>query len=309
MRSLARFVLFFAGCVLFAAVASPALCLGMRWIAAHTSWEFAGYLARHPFHRYFNRCLQAAVIVGIWPLLRASGFASARALGLRGPAAARGFLLGLATSLGVLALYAVLLLAFGWERVRDTPPVERLGGILAGVALTAALVALFEEVFFRGYLFQMCRREGGAFLAWAVQLLFFPALHFAKPPNAAALGPVDAWSGFRMLGASLGCFAHPGEIVGGLVVLAALAWMLCRALERQGNLWMPIGMHAGWIVVLQLSSVFLQQGAASSWPNWVLGGGNLSHGALALVPLAAQAALLGLFGKSRKPRPEGAHEG
>ena len=302
MRSLARFVLFFAGCVLFAAVASPGLCLGARWLADHTTWEFADYLARHPFHRYFNRCLQGALLLGIWPLLRASGFASLRALGLRGPGVTRDIFLGLATSLGVLVLYVGLLLAFGWERVRDTPPVERLGGILAGVVLTAVLVAFLEEGFLRGYLFQMCRREGGGFFAYALQILIFPVLHFVKPPNAAALGPVDAWSGFHMLGTSLGHFTHPSGIVGGLIVLAAIAWMLCRALVCRGNLWMPIGMHAGWIIVLQLSSEFLQQGvAASSWPGWVLGGGNLSHGVLALVPLAVQAILLGLLGKPRKP--------
>lgn len=302
MRSLARLILFLAVCVLFAAVAAPGLHLAVRWLAGHTSWELVDRLARHPFHRYFNRCLQAALILGIWPFLRSIGFASTRALGLRGPGAVRGLLLGLATSLGVLALYVGLLLALGWERPRDTPPVERMGGLLAGLALTAALVAVLEEAFFRGCIFQLFRRETGRFAAYAAQVLFFPAIHFVKPVDASALGPVDVWSGFRMVGASLGHLSHLGAIAGGLAVLAAIAWMLCRAFEREGTLWLPIGMHAGWIVVLQLSSEFLQQGAAiAAWPNWLLGGGNLSHGALALLPLAAQALLLGLFGKSRKP--------
>lgn len=301
MRSLARFLLFLGGCVLFAAIVSPALWHGARSFADLTSWELAEKLARHPFHRYFNRCLQIAILLSFWPLLRATGFASARALGLRGSGAVRGVLLGAATSLGVFALYVGVLLALGWARVRDTPPVERLGGILAAAALAAVVVSLLEEAFFRGYVFQLFRREGGRALAYGVQLIFFPVIHFLKPPNAAALGPVDAWSGFRMLGAACEGLARPEAIAGGLAVLAVLAWMLCRALERERTLGLPIGMHAGWIVALMLASEFLQPGAAvARWPNWLLGGGNLSHGALALAPLAAQARLLGLFGARQK---------
>jgi membrane protease YdiL (CAAX protease family) len=296
MRSLARFVLFVAGCAWFAAAASPALCLGARWLADRTSWEVASYLAGHPFHRYFNRCLQAALLLGVWPLLKGTGFGSARALGLRGPGFARGVALGLATGVGALALYVALLLALGGARLRDTPPFERLGGILAGVALTAAVVSVLEEAFFRGYMFQLFRREAGRGLAYAAQVLVFPPIHFLKPADASALGPVDAWSGFRMLGAAFGHLGQFPAVAGGLAVLAAIAWMLCRALEREGNLGLPIGMHAGWIVALQLASQFLQPGTAvAGWPNWILGGGNLSHGALAVAPLAAQALALGLF--------------
>ncbi|NUN94268.1 MAG: CPBP family intramembrane metalloprotease [Verrucomicrobiae bacterium] len=297
MRPLASFILFLAGCLIFAALAAPAVFLGVHWLADRTSWEIADYCARHPFSRYFNRCLQAAMLLSIWPLLRATGFASARALALRGPNAARDLLLGAATSVGTLALYISLLLAFGGARLRDTPPFERLGGILTAALLSAALVALFEEIFFRGYAYQLFRREGGRALAYAVQLTLFPLVHFLKPPRPPSEMAVDALSGFRMIGASFGGLERADAVAGGFIVLVAVAWMLCRALERRGTLWLAIGMHAGWILPQLIASEFLQPGAAvAQWPNWILGGGNLAHGALVLLPLAVQARILGLFG-------------
>lgn len=296
MRALARFLLYLAGCLIFAAAAAPALYLGVQWLAERTSWEIAAYCARHSFPRYFNRCLQATILLGLWPLLRTTGFASARALGLRRTGMTRDLLLGVTTSVGVFALYLGLLLAFGGVRLRDTPPVERLGGLLGAIFFSAALVAFFEEVFFRGYVYQLFRREGGRAFAYVVQLTFFPLVHFLKPPRSASEMAVDAGSGFRMLGAAFGGLDRGEAVVGGFLVLAAIAWMLCRALEQRGTLWLAVGMHAGWILPQLLSSEFLQPGAAvARWPGWILGGGNLAHGALVLLPLAVQARFLGLW--------------
>lgn len=136
------------------------------------------------------------------------------------PARLGGFAAGLAFGVGGAVLHRVLLAGFGaW-----TPPDTSLQVWLLALA-TAPLLALAEEVLFRGYLFQVLREDLGRDGAYLLANLFFAAVHMFRPGGAA----------FK-LAYGFGLF------------LAGV--ILCRLTETSRSLWPAIGLHTGWILLM-----------------------------------------------------------
>ena len=90
---------------------------------------------------------------------------------------------------------------------------------LGHAALLFFLVAVFEEVLFRGILFRLLERGLGTWVALAVSALLFGFLHFANP-------------GATLLSA-LALALEAG-------VLLAASYVATR------SLWLPIGLHTAW---------------------------------------------------------------
>jgi membrane protease YdiL (CAAX protease family) len=286
MGNLGRFTIFFLGCALLAATLSPWVYLGMQSFAAATNWSWVTELARHPFHRYFNRVLQISLLLGIWGLLRRTGFLSLKALGL---SAQKPFSLGLCGflfSIIFLGGYCVFLLIMGWQETKPPAEISVYFTRGLGILLTALVVSLMEEIFCRGYFYQLCKKQMSRTAALAIQLFFFSLLHFFKPTKVEDLTSIDWSSGFRVLGMAFKQFGQFSEIAGEVVILMLVAWILCWALERTGNLYLSIGLHAGWIFALQFNSAFTTYTAG--WATWILGGGDLKRGFVALIPLILQ---------------------
>jgi len=281
-----RFVIFFAACVLLAAILSPWLYMLVHWAGGKWDWPWLDYLARHPFHRYFNRTLQVSILLGIWMLLRRSGFNSLGSLGLKREGACRFLLGGFVWSVIFLGMYALTLCWGGWQQVKESLSPGDMGYLLVKILVTAALVGFLEEIFFRGYFYQLCRREFGRILAIGLNMLFFSTVHFVKPSKAGDLGAINWDAGFRMLSFAVDRFMVPTKILSGLLILAFLAWMLCWVLERTRSIYLAIGLHAGWVFALQLNAELTRYSATG--PAWILGGGDLSQGLAGLLPLGIQ---------------------
>ncbi len=113
--------------------------------------------------------------------------------------------------------------------------------------VTFLLVGLFEEVVFRGYVFQTLERRWGSGIALAGSGLFFGLAHLANGQGVA--GPV-----LISVEAS---------------ILMTAAYLLTR------RLWLPIGIHWGWN--LFESSVYgLSDSGTHSSPAHILFAGHLS---------------------------------
>ncbi len=289
MRPVARFVFLLAGCTVLAVVLSPWLYMGVQAMAA-AKVPFAAYLARHPFHRYFNRMFQVSMGVTLPFLLYRSGFLSFKALGLRSSQACRELAFGAGSSLMIFALYgATLLLAGLYDRLSFYSGIP-WGWIFGRIFLTSVLVAFFEELFFRGYLYPLFKQSMPRALAIGINAVFFAIVHYIKPERSEDLDSVHWDSGFRMLGLAAEHLSHLSEMIGGIVVLITIASMLCWSLDRTRSLYVAIGLHAGWIFALQWHAEAMRPHV--SWPVWVLGGGDLSQGVIAVLPLFLQWLLL-----------------
>ena len=116
---------------------------------------------------------------------------------------------GLFTScvVGVLALMGVY-------RV-DAVNIDWVGLLLSFAAFS--IVAVCEEVLFRGILFRMIDEKYGALLAFIISSLTFGAVH---------LMTVDFWTA--------------------MAISAEAGFMLAAAYKFRNNLWIPIGIHWAW---------------------------------------------------------------
>jgi membrane protease YdiL (CAAX protease family) len=266
-------VIFLTLIFLSAAVISPWIYRLALGICGADSW-----LGGHPFHRYYGRTVQVLAVLGLWPFLRALGQRSLADLGLGRPAGqwgrlAGGFALGFA-SLAVVAWVGV---AVGARMVRSEILGPKLVELLVKSAAGAGVVAMLEEVLFRGALFGGLRRAWPWPFALAVSSAVYALVHFMGKGDGAQA--VQWYSGFEMLGQLLGGFTHWREIVPGFFNLALAGAILGLAYQRTGNLYYSIGLHAGWIFWLKICKALT---FPASDRTWLWGTWKLVDGWLAL---------------------------
>ncbi len=225
-----------------------------------------------PFHRFLDRSLLGLALIGLWPLLRYLGIRSWREVGFSRDGggwrkAGLGFLIGF----GSLALVAAVVIIGGAREVHISGDV---GKQLLGAILTAAVVAILEEVLFRGGLFGALRKA----LQWPVALVISSAVyalvHFLKKGNSPA--QVDWLSGLGLLPQMFRNFADLSYIVPAFFVLLLVGAILALAYQRTGSLYMSIGLHAGWIfwfrAYLALTKATVKSGSSFWGTDWLIDG-------------------------------------
>jgi membrane protease YdiL (CAAX protease family) len=240
LKDAARLLGYFAATILFGALAAPLLFWAAQWLAGHGVFPA---LAGFDFEAFFHRALMLGALLFLWPLLRWLGVTGPRDLGLmpnqhRARDLAAGFLL----SVGPLFLLAIGLVMAGIYRLR--PDVAWLG--VAKVALSAAIVPLIEESLFRGLFLGVLLRGNRPLVAAPLSAGIFSIVHFLKAPDqtTAAVG----WtSGFVSLAHSFDQFAEPLLVLAGFTTLFLIGCILADARLQTHSLWLPIGLHAGWI--------------------------------------------------------------
>ena len=118
---------------------------------------------------------------------------------------------------------------------------------VASVTLTAAVVPLIEEALFRGLFLGVLLRGNRPLLATLVSSAFFSIVHFLKAPDQTTTS-VEWTSGFVSLAHSFDQFTDPMLVLAGFTTLFLIGLILAHARLRTRSLWLPIGLHAGWIL-------------------------------------------------------------
>ncbi|HEY0036384.1 MAG TPA: CPBP family intramembrane glutamic endopeptidase, partial [Longimicrobium sp.] len=205
---------------------------------------------RAPFARVENRALLLMALVGVPFYVRASGIRRWADVGLD-PRNIRWGRVGAGFALGFFSLAAVCAVAIaGGGRVLNlarTP--GQLAAHFAGALATAAVVAVIEELLFRGAIFGGLRRA----MPWGAALVassaIYAIVHFmGRPANP----PVIDWlSGLRVLPSMLAGMAQPGGLVPALLNLTLAGMVLGLAYHFTGDILTSIGIHAGWIFWLK----------------------------------------------------------
>jgi membrane protease YdiL (CAAX protease family) len=119
---------------------------------------------------------------------------------------------------------------------------------LPGVLGAAIAVPLIEELFFRGLLLGILLRDLRPTVATLLISAFFAVIHFLKAP-ARPYEVVSWFSGFRSIGNSFGQFADPMMVLALFATLFLIGWILADARLRTRSLFLPIGLHSGWILM------------------------------------------------------------
>jgi uncharacterized protein len=181
-----------------------------------------GSLQRSVLFTFSAGALANAIPVRIFEKARLADFGLGWTRG-----AGRDLLGGLACGAGAAVAVLAALLALGWAEF-EAAPADR-----AGAAVLSSALLLFgaagEEMMFHGYAFQLLVRHLGAF---------------------ATILPAGVVFGLAHLG-------NPGSTLLGVVNTVLWGVLLGYACYRTGTLWMPIGMHFAWNVMLPLAGANL----------------------------------------------------
>ena len=231
-------------------------------------------LAQFEFGTVFRRALLVVAVLLFWPLLKWLRIGGWNGLGLeRNPHKLRDVAVGFAVAAVPLAAFAGLLLHLGVYTIRDTvAPSDLLER-----TLSAAVVPFIEEPLFRGLLLGVLLRASSRWTAVFFTSAIFSILHFLKSPEQSTTD-VTWISGFVSIGNSFSQFGQPILVAAGFTTLFLLSWILADARVRTRSLWLPIGLHAGWI----FASAIFNKVARREFETLPWLGGNLLIG---LAPL------------------------
>jgi membrane protease YdiL (CAAX protease family) len=240
VNPLAKITLYLVAVLTAAVLLSPPIYWACQW-GIEQGW--LEIIRGFPFHRYFSRTLQVSALVLAVPLLISLRLKSWSDLGLAGDPRRLGHLgQGLLCGLGPLILLATAYFGFGIYDWKPNPEWNKLGRI----ALTAAAVGTFEELFFRGLLLGLAVRSLGALAGITISSLIFAAVHFLRPAKAATseVTWLSGWEQLQLLWGNI----PPWPLVGyGLATLFLAGWVLAIVTRQTRSLWPAIGLHAGWV--------------------------------------------------------------
>jgi uncharacterized protein len=247
-------------------------------------------LARMQFGRYVNRGLLIAALAGLPFYVRASGIRRWRDVGLVRPVEWRRLGAGFAMGFASLAAVCSVALLAGGRAVRGDRTAGELAAEFAGALATAAVVAVIEELLFRGAIFGGLRRS----MRWGWALLASSAVygivHFMTRPVSPQT--VDWLSGLRVLPTVLAGMTEVHTLLPAFLSLTLAGVILGLAYQWTGSLWASIGIHAGWIFWLKFYGLLTKSvpGAdAWLWGTRKLVDGWLAFFAIVLVLVAVLA--------------------
>ncbi|MEO8439172.1 MAG: CPBP family intramembrane glutamic endopeptidase [Spartobacteria bacterium] len=242
MKDAARLLLYLAAVIVGGALAAPPLFWLGQAVITH---GFLPSLARFDFESYFHRALLVAALVFLWPLLRAVHVRSWSDLGLAknrraGADVAAGFVIAAVPLLCCGAVLIVLQIyslrsGFLWHKMPT-------------VLFAASFVPILEELLFRGFIFGLLLRSFSRLNALLLTSGLFSIVHFLKAPEQTTPNDSVSWfSGFDSIAHSFGQFADPMLLAAGFLTLFAIGCILADGRLLTRSLWLPIGLHAGWI--------------------------------------------------------------
>lgn len=259
-----------------------------------------GSLAKVPFHRFVDRAVLGMALICLWPLLKVMGIKSWAELGFQnGEEKWRdivpGFLIGFC-SLAVIAFFSI---ATGARKSHLPTSEHEIASHVLSAGLTAIVVAILEEVLFRGALFGSMRKAWRLGTALVVSSIIYALAHFvqkAPEPDVVTWG-----SGLAMLPQMFGKLGDVHALFPKGLVLFVAGVILAVAFQRTGSLFLSIGLHAGWI--FWLKSYRFVSVPVRGEATWIWGTDELIDGWLSLLVLIGVLFVIDRIFPRIKPQP------
>jgi membrane protease YdiL (CAAX protease family) len=240
LKDAARLLAYFIATILGGALLAPPLYWSAQWLAGHGFFQF---LAKVDFETFFHRALLIAALLLAWPLLRSICVRRLSDLELTSnPRWMQHLVAGFLLSVLPLLCCGAVLIGLHIYSLRSNVAWSAFGKIIAATAF----VPFIEESLFRGLILGILLRSGRTCISVLVTSALYSIVHFLKAPERTS--PVVSWdSGFSSIVHSFAQFTDPVLVAAAFTTLFLIGWILADTRLRTRSLWLPIGLHAGWI--------------------------------------------------------------
>lgn len=137
----------------------------------------------------------------------------------------------------------------------------------AKAVMTALVVALIEEIFFRGFILQAFLKDLKKIWAVTITSFFFSIVHFTQIAGHPSFAKFDLLAGFKTLGLMFAPLGDLSAVIPGFIGLFIVGFILAYCCIWTRGLYFSIGLHAGWIFIIKTDSLFvlLNQGQKYSF--------------------------------------------
>jgi membrane protease YdiL (CAAX protease family) len=261
LKDAARLLAYLAATVLLGAAIAPPLFWSAQWLGQHGVLVF---LQHYDFESFFHRALLLSALLLLWPWLRSLRLKRLADLGLqKNNRALRDAFAGFIIAAIPLLCCGVILVALNFYRVRHAIPY----GSIPALVVSAAVVPLIEEALFRGLILGVLLRTKATVFAIIATSALFSIIHFLKAPDTTTSPAAVTWySGLTSVANAFWQFHEPLLVVAGFTTLFLIACILADARIKTRSLWLPIGLHSGWILASGIfSKVARRGGDAMPW--------------------------------------------
>jgi uncharacterized protein len=123
---------------------------------------------------------------------------------------------------------------------------------MLAVIPAALLISVIEESFFRLIILKNFSQKFAFPMAATLSSLLYAVAHFVSPVKTFQYSEFDLFAGFRYLGVLTSRFGEPGVLEAGLG-LFLVGLVLCYALKASNSIYLCIGLHAGWVVIMKFA--------------------------------------------------------
>lgn len=235
------------GAFLLAALCVPMVFNGVMYLGRTIEgWDV---LRQISFEEIYPRLVMIFIAIGFIPALRWGGVARLADVGLKaGGRPVRAMIKG--WLLGTGSVLILLLIGLAGGAYSLSASISSKLGVLFAAFFGGWLVGWIEEVLFRGSLLEAVRRVRGPLFAAISTSLLFAIIHYISPlqPDGVVYG--HALSGFALLPHLI-----PHKAVASYfpfsVTVFLMSMVLCLIYLRQQHLYFIVGLHAGWVFMLQ----------------------------------------------------------
>jgi membrane protease YdiL (CAAX protease family) len=240
LKAAARLPVYLVGTLLIGALLAPPLFWAAQSLALY---QRLSWLGEFDFESFFHRALLIAALGLLWPLLRSLCIRRLHDLDLEPNRRWLGHvLIGFALSTVPLLCCGAALIGFHVFSLR--PSITWFA--LAKIAAASIVVPAIEEIFFRGLILGILTQSRGKYVSIILTSTLYSVLHFLKAPARTSI-TVTWTSGFNSIAHSFSQFADPLLLTAAFVTLFFIGLVLADARLSTCSLWLPIGLHSGWI--------------------------------------------------------------
>lgn len=272
------FFSYFVGCMLISAVLLPWL---QPWFA-----EWFNATPDRSLYR-FGMLLTALGLPFFLAVFRVRDRAT---MGWLPPAGSVRRILARGLLLGALMLVATVL-ALGMFGVREVKSggldVSRIISAALSGLLSGLVVGLIEEFFFRGPMQGGMRRTLNFWYTAMLTAGFYSIVHFIRP-TALDGAELNVTSSLLMLWGGLQQLLAFGQYADSFLTLFLGGVLLSMTRERTGSIFLAIGIHAGWVMIIRITKAITDTDHASPW-IWLIGDYDNITGLMASVVIAVSA--------------------